>query len=137
MTLSRGERIKEFVLLSVMSIGLPSWDAYADVYLAISAIMNGQVIWGSLLLAPVLLNLIFVSIAWWKFEDPGAKKYTWILVLLCFWPQYRAFRLMFVICWKGEEEGMKEKKWFEQKVGTLEPFLEAMPQVRINKYSLH
>ena len=132
MTLSNWERIKEFILLLVMFIGLPSWDAHSDVYLAVSAMLNGQYIWGSLLLAPVLLNLCFVSLAWWKFEEPGNKKFSWILVLLCLWPQFRATQLLYVICWKGDEERMKEKKWFEQKVGMLEPFLQTMPQVRMN-----
>ena len=58
--------------------------------------------WGISLTIPILLTFCFTTIHWWKMESKEGKCWTWVLVLLQLWPQYRAIRLIYTLVWKGE-----------------------------------
>ena len=118
--------------------------------------------WGVSLTIPILLTSCFTAIHWWKMESKGAKCWTWVLVLLQLWPQYRAIRLIYTLVWKGEradnvhannrenkmtrynicficyqqsgdEKGLQEKQDFQERVSSIEPFFEATPQARLSR----
>ena len=57
------------------------------------------------------------------------RRWTWILVILMVWPQWRAGHLLYDIVVLGEEETLERKKEFERQIGGLEPFSESAPQV--------
>ena len=126
-------KAKECFLLVVFSIGLPTYDACFDLYFSILAIMGGHYHWGFSLLAPVLLNLSFTTITWWRMDRGETwvedRRWTWVLLILMVWPQWRAANLLYRIVIQGEEEALEKKKEFERRVGGLEPFLESAPQV--------
>ena len=133
MALGWKEKAKECLLLCIFSIGLPTYDAFFDLYFSIIAIMGGHYRWGFSLLAPVLLNLSFTAFTWWKMDQGKTwtenRKWTWLLLILMVWPQWRAANLLFSIVIQGGEEALESKKEFERRVGGLEPFLESTPQV--------
>ena len=57
------------------------------------------------------------------------RRWTWVLLILMVWPQWRAANLLYRNVIQGEEEALEKKKEFERRVGGLEPFLESSPQV--------
>ena len=140
MTLKWTERVLPGLLLVVFSICLPTWDSVYDVYFSIFAIINGELAWGIALLVPVIVNMFFTGMIWYK-TDQGVtwkedKRWTWVLVLLTVWPQWRALNLFYDIVYKGEDEALQRKEAFERRAGGLEPFLESAPQVILSYISL-
>ena len=125
MTLPWTKRAFACVPLLLFSVILSTFDSGYDLYLGITAILLGQVRWGCAILGPVLLNLLFTSWTWHKLEK---NRWTLVLLLTFLWPQYRALKLVYRIGWKGDEAGLEEKKEFHQRIGCLEPFIEAIPQ---------
>ena len=82
------------------------------------------------MLGPVLLNLIFTFVTWWHL-DRGVtwaedRRWTWLLVILMVYLQWKAMNSFIDVVLRGKEERKKE---FERRIGGLEPFLEATPQV--------
>jgi hypothetical protein len=100
-----------------------------DIYISTIAILNGHHKWGCTLLAPVLLNLAFTTHAWWRIDSNSEKKWTWLLLLTLTWPQWRACKVIYTLVVQGEERGLKDKEEFYCQIGSLEPYLEAAPQV--------
>ena len=134
MALGRMNRVGQGFLLLFMSITLPTMDAAFDLYYSLLAIHGGHYHWGFSLLAPVLLNMALTFFTWMKM-DRGETwsedgRWTWVLVILLVWPQWRAIHFFHKIVIRGDEEALERKKEFERRVGGLEPFLEAAPQVR-------
>lgn len=140
MALEYKKRVIEGLLLVVLSICLPTVDTVLDIHFCALAILGGHYHWGLSLLAPVLLNFSFTICTWWKLDRGETwtedKRWTWVLLVLLAWPQWRAVNLLFSIAYHGEEEALERKKEFERRVGGLEPFMESAPQV-CNKNVLH
>ena len=134
LTMGKMERALQGFLLVVLSILLPTIDAAFDLYYSLLAIFGGHYHWGFSLLAPVLLNMVFTFFTWRKMDRGETwdedRRWTWILVLFMVWPQWRAMRLFLDIVIRGDEEALERKKEFDRRIGGLEPFLEAAPQVQ-------
>ena len=134
MALGWKERAGQGFLLLFLSIALPTYDAIADLYFSLLAIHGGHYHWGLTLLATVVKYLIFTFFTWWKMDhgDTWAedRRWTWLLVVLMVWPQWRALSLFWDIVVRRDQEALERKKEFERRVGGLEPFLESAPQVR-------
>ena len=133
MTLKWTERVVPGLLLVVSSICLPTFDSVYDVFFSLFAIINGELGWGIALLVPVIVNMFFTGMIWYK-TDQGVtwkedKRWTWVLVLLTVWPQWRALNLFYDIVYKGEDDALQRKEAFERLAGCLEPFLESTLQV--------
>ena len=126
-----GVRIRELLLLLFLSMGLPTIDGGFDLYLSITAIQGGRIRWGIALLVPVIVNLCCKGVTWWRMDTREERRWTWILVVLMLWPQYRALVLFWRIVVKGKEEGLVEKQVYGRRVKDLEPLVEAIPQVRL------
>ena len=129
MTLPVSVRIQEFLLLSVFSLALPTFDTYLDTYLAYNAFMAGNVYWGASLLAPVFMNMVCKTFTWWRMDSKQEKKWTWLLLIVQLWPQYKALQVFRTLVVKGEEKGLTDKKVYDRNIKVLEPFVEATPQV--------
>ncbi len=126
--LKKYARVPLFIFFHII---LPSLDALGDIYLAYKAKENGFTGIGLALLTPVLVNTIFTARSFAKYEEN--KKWTWPLVILQFWPQYRATRIVLSM-WRDYDAGDKQVTEFEDNVGPLEPFLESLPQTYIKFY---
>ena len=134
MALGRKEKALQGLLLLVLSITLPTIDAIFDLKFSFIAIQGGHYHWGFSLLAPVLLNMALTFATWMKLDRGETwaedRRWTWILVILMLWPQWKAMGLFHDIVLRGDEEALERKKEFERRVGGLEPFLESALQVR-------
>ena len=134
MALSRKEKALQGLLLLVLSIALPTWDAIFDLKFSFIAIHGGHYHWGFSLLAPVLLNMALTFFTWWAMDRGETwaedRRWTWILVIFMLWPQWKACVLLYDIVIRGDEEALERKKEFDRRIKGLEPFLEAAPQVR-------
>ena len=124
-------KIPPIAILVALNIILPTFDAYGDMAFTISAFYSGYIQFGLAMFIPVLVNSLFQCVAFAQVEED--KKYTWPLVPLQLWPQYRAIKVIRVM-WNDLVEGKKEKEKFKNNVSTLEPVLESMPQAIIKLY---
>ena len=100
--------IAQYVVLDII---LPTTDTYGDVNFAYGAFSTQNYGIGSLMITPVMMNLVF-NIWMWKtanFDGKNEKYFTWILVLLNFWPQYQILKLIYSIV-----TNVPETQWKEQ-----------------------
>ena len=82
-------------------------------------------------LVPILLNLIFNMIVFIEDVKSGkAYMLELITVLPCFYPQWKTIRFLVEYCFHRNEEQLYEAKdKFDQRLGSLESFLESAAQV--------
>ena len=106
MALSRKEKALQGLLLLVLSITLPTIDAIFDLQFSFIAIQGGHYHWGFSLLAPVLLNMVFTFFTWMKLDRGETwaedRRWTWLLVILLVWPQWRAIHFFYNIVIRGD-----------------------------------
>ena len=79
---------------------------------------------------PILLQFLFTIYKWYKLEKKEIKKWSWLILLLQFWPQWRAIRIM-RLDFKNDPRTGDKKKELMREVTTTEPFLEAWPSIII------
>ena len=79
---------------------------------------------------PVLLQFLSTVYKWVRLEKKEDKKWSWLILLLQFWPQWRAIRIM-RLDWKNDPRTEDKKKELMREVTTTEPFLEAWPSIII------
>ena len=115
----------------IFDVVLPTVDTFSDINFAVSAFSTENYGIGAMILSPVLINLLF-NIYLWKstsFDHANEKRYSWIFVVLNFWPQYQVVKL---ISWIYTNPENSEWKQLQQKIrmqlSFIEPFVEAVPQ---------
>ena len=117
------------LILVGINIILPSLDLYRDISM-MTRLFNTDYYeyswWIGFLFLCLLINFFFTSLAWWRLETAGDKRWSWLLLLLQIWPQSRAVRVIW-FTWTGDPKASQEKAKLDREVGGLEPFLEAMP----------
>ena len=118
----------DIIKLLILNVVLPTADIYTDVRLVITLMKRGHYMFGLSLIAPIFLNCSVTWFSWWKMEKLQVKKWTWILVILQIWPQYRAMRVIFLFL-KGNPKAINKKADIDRDLGGLEPFLESVPTV--------
>ena len=102
--------IGEAILTITFGILLPCWDVYSDVAFAIHLISEGHINFGLTMLGPMILSILFTIPHWWRIEATTSNRLkTFPLLLLLFWPQYRALRILYLGLWA------KSKLWREEK----------------------
>ena len=81
------------IKLIVFNILLPTVDVFLDSALVQKLFLNGY--WGSSVIVTtgILTNFLFSSLAWWRLEPAGQKKWSWIFLVLQLWPQLKAFQV--------------------------------------------
>jgi len=82
---------------------------------------------------PMLVHSILIGIFWWKNEEESTKKWTWILVVLQCYPQYRYLKLVYKIVMKSDHTipWNQEKLFLEKTLSTIEPYYETIPQLLV------
>ena len=124
------QKLMEVMPLVILNIGLPTGDVFSDILTIITLYMSEHPYFATALLTPFLFNVVFTTFSWWRIDSNKEKKWTWILLLLQLWPQYRAMKIIFKI-FKGDPSYVNEKNTLERDVSILEPFLESVPTVWI------
>ena len=79
--------------LVLFNVILPTIDMCLDTALVQKLFLNGY--WGSSVIVTtgILTNFLFSSLAWWRLEPAGQKKWSWIFLVLQLWPQLKAFQV--------------------------------------------
>ena len=120
------------LFIFLFGVSLPSWDVYSDLGL-IYALLTGDI--GSeshpkfaiAMFCPVLLNTVFMIQQWWNFERKTSTKnkiWTFFLVLIQFWPQWKMIQVLYMGLIKKDPEWIKEKENLLKNVGNLGKNLE-------------
>ena len=79
---------------------------------------------------PLFLQFLSTSYKWVKLEKNESKRWTWILLLLQFWPQWRALRIMH-LHYKKVTNAENKKQELLREITSTEPFLEAWPSIMV------
>ena len=121
----------KFLQHITFGIILRTFDSYGDINFALQAFTTENYLIGCLILSPVLISLGFTFHIWksTSFDGAKAKRWSWILVLLNFWPQYQVVKLLKAIISRNQEKNWKNMEYkLEQQLLFIEPWLEAIPQ---------
>ena len=107
---------------------MPSFDVYSDMSLIIGWFLTGHPIYALTMTVPISLQFLSSIYKWYQIDSPKTKKWSWILVILQFWPQFRALRVIRLL-YKNDSRADEEKKKMMSDVLMTEPYLEALPSV--------
>jgi len=86
------------------------------------------------MLMPVILAMLFILPHWWNNEKKTTssnKIFTFSLVLLQFYPQWKMLNVLYMGLWKKDAKWKEEKERLQRNIGSLEPIIESVPQVHI------
>ena len=87
--------------------------------------------WGTLMLFPFLLNYL---ICWYVWATTDKRKsVTWVAVLLGFYSQYVACKVIWLI-WTNPRKGLQKKRNLQRELSQIETFCEAVPCTLIMTY---
>ena len=114
----------------VFDVALPSLDVYSDVSLTLGWYCNGHWKYATSMTIPLVLQFASTIYKWVRLEKGEHKKWTWIALVLQFWPQWRALRVM-NLDFKKDMKFKEKKKELMREITTTEPFLEAWPSIII------
>merc|ERR1711971_403235 len=133
------ELVKVAIFMVLFGILLPTFDTYSDGYFSYSLISGTYCetsicvkhpIYGSVMLIPVLLAMLFTIPHWWRREKRWNRLYTLPLLICQVWPQWQVIKVLKLMK-DGNSQWRIEKEKLEKEVGSLEPFLESIPQVHL------
>lgn len=127
---SKGEIAKQLTVLILANLCLSTYDVYTDVTLILTLLANGSLKLGLTLMIPLLLNIAATTFQWWRYDSPKEKRWTWILVVLLLWPQYKAVRVI-ILLFKDYEKSQEKTIQLERDIDGVESFVEAAPTVII------
>jgi len=122
--------MKRIVPSFVFDVVFPSLDVYSDLSLIIEWFIKRHWIYAISMSMPVLLQFLFTIHKWVRLEKSESKKWSWLFLLIQFWPQWRAIRAMNLDC-KNDEKAERKKKELMREVTSTEPYLEAWPSIII------
>ena len=74
------------------------------------------------MICPILLSMTFLLPQWWKFEKDTSMQnriWTFFLVLIQFWPQWKMLQLLYMGLCKKDPDWEKEKEKLKRNVGCL------------------
>ena len=103
-------------------------DLCSDLSLIIPWYWNGHLKYAASMTTPLLLQFLSTAYKWFQLEKRECKKWTWTILLLQCWPQWRAIRMMH-LQFRMDEKAEAKKKELMREVITTEPFLEAWPSI--------
>ena len=87
--------------------------------------------WGTMMFMPYILNYL---ICWYVWATTDKRKaVTWIAVLLSFYPQYIACKIIYQI-WVNPMRGLQKKRNLERNLIQMEVFYEAVPSTMVMTY---
>ena len=114
----------------LFDVFLPTFDVYGDASLVIPWYNNGHHLYAMLMTIPMLLNYVCTSYKWWSLEKRPDKKWTWILVVLQLWQQWRAIKIIYLF-FKKDARAQEKKKTMLKEISSIEPFSESVPAILI------
>lgn len=79
---------------------------------------------------PLFLNFAATVAKWYQLEKREDKKWSWVPLLLQFWPQLRSLRVIRLM-YLGDARADKKKKKLQEEIGCYEAMLEAVPSIMI------
>ena len=124
------------LFLLATGVFLPTGDVYSDLYLIVRLFTgnyhrdakckgNGIMVpphpkFGAAMLAPLLLSWVFVARQWF-IEEHGMKQKlkTLPLLVLQFYPQWRALRVLYCAKWKKQKGWQRMKEEWETGISHL------------------
>ena len=116
--------------LCLFDVTLPTLDIYSDLSLVIPWYLASHWKYATCMSIPLILQFSSTIYKWIQIEKPKRKKWSWILLLLQVWPQWRAFRVM-ILLHKNAERAQNKKQELLREISSTEPFLEAWPSILI------
>ena len=78
------------------------------------------------MLMPVLLTMLFILSHWWNNEKnttTSNKIFTFVLILLQFYPQWKMLTVLYMGLWKKDAKWKEEKERLQRNIGSLGKFL--------------
>ena len=78
----------------------------------------------------MVLNYVFTMYKWWSLEKRSDKKWSWILVLMQVWQQWRAMKIIYLFL-KKDARAPKKKKVLLKELSSIESFFESVPAILI------
>ena len=109
---------------------MPSIDVYSDFTLIVGWYWYHHWKYALSMTIPLMLQFLATIYKWIRLEKRESKKWSWPLLMLQFWPQWRALRIIH-LDFKNDEKTGRKKKVLMQEVNSAEPFLEAWPSIII------
>ena len=117
------------VFTFLFGVGLPSWDVYSDFGLIYGFLTgnidpNGETHpkYALAMLCPILLSTVCMIPQWWNIERKTSTKnkiWTFFLVLMQFWPQWKMIQVLYMGLIKKDPEWKKVKENLLRNVGNL------------------
>eukprot|EP00092_Neocalanus_flemingeri_P070831 GFUD01086971.1.p1 GENE.GFUD01086971.1~~GFUD01086971.1.p1 ORF type:complete len:166 (+),score=16.46 GFUD01086971.1:87-584(+) len=120
------------LLGTCMSVCFPTLDSVTDISLGTGLMINGHIHWGLLILFPVFLSTVFIFINCFK-EKKLYILFLFPLVLCQVYPQSVAsFNMFRLVTGKTSlEQFRRDTTSVEGGLGSIEPFVESVPQTFI------
>ena len=109
---------------------LPTLDVHGDASLVGPWYNYGHYRYAALMTIPMALNYILTFIKWCAVENRSDKKWTWILVILQLWQQWRVLKVITLI-FKKDARAQDKKKTLLKDLSGIEPFFESAPAIII------
>ena len=122
--------IKAIAPSFIFDVALPSIDVYSDFSLILGWYWNRHWKYAISMSIPLLVQFFFTIYKWCRLEKKENKKWSWPILLLQFWPQWRAIRIMGFHL-QNDKKAEEKKKEMMQEISSTEPFLEAWPSIII------
>ena len=116
--------------MSFFEVVLPTVDAYSDATLVIPWYYAGHYKFAIAMTVPGVLNYAFTAYKWWSMEKRAEKKWTWALLLIQFWQQFRALKVIRLI-YKKDPQASKKRQELMKEISSIEPFFESIPSIMI------
>ena len=120
-------RVLPSLLFNVL---LPTVDVYSDLSLIIPWYLANHWKYALSMTLPLVLQFASTIYKWFQFECPKQKRWTWILLLIQLWPQWRAIRVLKLL-YKNDKTHQKKQIELLREIGSTEAFLEASPSIII------
>ena len=107
-----GINVGEITNMCLFDVILPTLDVYGDASLIIPWLYRGHYKYAGLMTIPMILNYTFTVYKWWTIEKPSNRKWSWVLVVLQLWQQWRALKIIYMFYKKNK--CAEEKKKLEE-----------------------
>ena len=120
--------MKRIVPFFIFNVALPSLDVYSDLSLVIPWYWNGHWKYAASMTVPLCFQFVSTFYKWLRFEKRVSKKWSFAMLLLQCWPQWRAIRIIH-LDFQNNEKADAKKEELMREVTTTEPFLEAWPSI--------
>ena len=123
--------LTELLLMILLMLVLPTVDVGTDLRIAIIWFSTRRN-WSLSVFCALIGQTACSAVLWFYLEPPSRRKYSWVLVIFQVFPQYRAVFIIYNFVRKSSDANAKETRMvYDQKISTIEPYVESMPQVII------